>query len=100
MIQSAHRASRAVRATNNAAGGITRLLDMGVEVPLTSTVNGIAPPRAARARVHAGAQATPEVIAEFGLRRFQPGPRIHLWRPKPSPLSLTGLGRGTIMNSS
>ena len=32
------------------------------------------------------------------LRRFKPEGPIHLWRPKPSALSLTGyLGRGTIM---
>ena len=38
------------------------------------------------------------MVEEFGLRRFQPTGTIYLWRPKPSPLSLTGyLGRGTIM---
>jgi general secretion pathway protein E len=88
--------------TNNAAGGITRLMDMGVEdYLLTSTVNGILAQRLVRRLEPTHAEryeASPEVIAEFGLRRFQPAGTIHLYRPKPSPLSLTGyLGRGTIM---
>ncbi len=88
--------------TNNSAGGITRLMDMGVEdYLLTSTVNGILAQRLVRRLepIHAERyEAPPEVVAEFGLRRFQPEGTIHLWRPKPSPLSLTGyLGRGTIM---
>jgi general secretion pathway protein E len=88
--------------TNNAAGGITRLLDMGVEdYLLTSTVNGILAQRLVRTLEPTHAEryeATPEVIEEFGLRRFQPSGPIHLWRPRPSPLSLSGyLGRGTIM---
>jgi general secretion pathway protein E len=88
--------------TNNAAGGITRLMDMGVEdYLLTSTVNGILAQRLVRKLEPTHAEryeATPEVIEEFGLRRFKPEGPIHLWRPKPSALSLTGyLGRGTIM---
>ena len=88
--------------TNNAAGGITRLLDMGVEdYLLTSTVNGILAQRLVRRLEPTYAERyepSPEVIAEFGLRRFKPEGPIHLYRPKPSPLSLTGyLGRGTIM---
>jgi general secretion pathway protein E len=88
--------------TNNAAGGITRLLDMGVEdYLLTSTVNGILAQRLVRKLEPTHAEryeATPEVIAEFGLRRFQPTGTIYLYRPKPSALSITGyLGRGTIM---
>ena len=88
--------------TNNAAGGITRLLDMGVEdYLLTSTVNGILAQRLVRRiePTHAERyEAPPEVIEEFGLRRFQPSGTIHLYRPKPSPLSPTGyLGRSTIM---
>ena len=88
--------------TNNAAGGITRLLDMGVEdYLLTSTVNGILAQRLVRKLepTHAERYEAPsEVIEEFGLRRFQPSGPIHLWRPKPSPLSISGyLGRGTIM---
>jgi general secretion pathway protein E len=88
--------------TNNAAGGITRLLDMGVEdYLLTSTVNGILAQRLVRRiePTHAERyEAPPEVIEEFGLRRFQPSGPIHLYRPTPSALSPTGyLGRSTIM---
>jgi general secretion pathway protein E len=88
--------------TNNAAGGITRLLDMGVEdYLLTSTVNGILAQRLVRRiePTHAERyEPLPEVIAEFGLRRFQPDGTIYLWRPKPSALTPTGyLGRTTIM---
>jgi general secretion pathway protein E len=88
--------------TNNAAGGITRLLDMGVEdYLLTSTVNGILAQRLVRRLEPTHAEryeATPEVVAEFGLRRFQPEGPIHLYRPKPSALSISGyLGRSTIM---
>ncbi|MDE2408243.1 MAG: type II secretion system ATPase GspE [Xanthomonadaceae bacterium] len=88
--------------TNNAAGGITRLLDMGVEdYLLTSTVNGILAQRLVRRLepVHAEKYpASPEEIERFGLRRFQPQGEISLYRPKPSPLSPTGyLGRTTIM---
>ncbi len=88
--------------TNNAAGGITRLLDMGVEdYLLTSTVNGILAQRLVRRLEPTHAEqypATPEEIEKFGLRRFQPQGEIFLYRPKPSPLSPTGyLGRTTIM---
>ena len=88
--------------TNNAAGGITRLLDMGVEdYLLTSTVNGILAQRLVRRLepVHAEKYpASPEEIEKFGLRRFQPQGEIVLYRPVPSALSPTGyLGRTTIM---
>ena len=88
--------------TNNAAGGITRLLDMGVEdYLLTSTVNGILAQRLVRRLEPTHAQrypATPEEIDKFGLRRFQPDGEIFLYRPQPSELSPTGyLGRTTIM---
>src|SRR5690606_33563372 len=80
--------------TNNAAGGITRLLDMGVEdYLLTSTVNGILAQRLVRRleRTHAERYpATPEEIERFELRRYQPDGEIFLLRPKPSPLSPTG----------
>ncbi len=62
--------------TNNAAGGVTRMLDMGVEdYLLTSTVNGILAQRLVRRLdiEHAERyEAMPEVVEEFGLRRFQP----------------------------
>jgi len=88
--------------TNNAAGGISRMLDMGIEdYLLTSTVNGILAQRLVRRLEPAHAEryeALPEVIEEFGLRRFQPAGPIYLYRPKPSALSPTGyLGRTTIM---
>jgi general secretion pathway protein E len=88
--------------TNNAAGGITRLLDMGVEdYLLTSTVNGILAQRLVRRLEPTHAQrypASPEEIERFNLRRFQPEGEIFLYRPVPSPLSPTGyLGRTTIM---
>ncbi len=88
--------------TNNAAGGITRLLDMGVEdYLLTSTVNGILGQRLVRRLEPSHAErypASPEEIDRFGLRRFQPDGVIYLYRPRPSALTTTGyLGRTTIM---
>nr|WP_269450932.1 type II secretion system ATPase GspE [Stenotrophomonas sp. MMGLT7] len=88
--------------TNNAAGGITRLLDMGVEdYLLTSTVNGILGQRLVRRLEPVHAQrypATPEQIERFGLRRLQPQGEIFLYRPQPSAVAPTGyLGRTTIM---
>ncbi len=88
--------------TNNAAGGITRLLDMGVEdYLLTSTVNGILAQRLVRRLEPTHAQryaASPEEIEKFGLRRLQPEGTIHLYRPQPSELAPTGYaGRTTIM---
>ena len=88
--------------TNSAAGGITRLLDMGVEdYLLTSTINGILGQRLVRRLEPTHAEryeATPEEIARFGLRRLQPEGTIRLYRPKPSALTPTGyLGRTTIM---
>ena len=88
--------------TNNAAGGITRLLDMGVEdYLLTSTINGILAQRLVRRLEPTHAEryrASPEEIEKFGLRRLQPEGDIWLYRPKGSPLAPTGyLGRTTIM---
>jgi general secretion pathway protein E len=88
--------------TNNAAGGITRLLDMGVEdYLLTSTVNGILAQRLVRRIEPTHAQryeALPEVVEQFDLRRYRPSGPVELYRPMPSPLTTTGyLGRTTIM---
>ncbi|MFT3755859.1 MAG: type II secretion system ATPase GspE [Pseudoxanthomonas sp.] len=88
--------------TNNAAGGITRLLDMGVEdYLLTSTVNGILAQRLVRRLepIHAEKYlASPEEIDKFDLRRLQPHGDIHLYHPRPSAIAPTGyLGRTTIM---
>ncbi|MET0290348.1 MAG: type II secretion system ATPase GspE [Pseudoxanthomonas sp.] len=87
--------------TNNAAGGITRLLDMGVEdYLLTSTVNGILAQRLVRRLEPTHAEryaASPEEIEKFGLRRYQPEGPVFLYRPHASALSPTGyLGRTTI----
>ena len=88
--------------TNNAAGGMTRLLDMGVEdYLLTSTINGILAQRLVRRLEPTHAERyepLPVVIKEFGLRKLQPEGTIYLWKPKPSALTPTGyLGRTTIM---
>ncbi|HET6604072.1 MAG TPA: type II secretion system ATPase GspE [Xanthomonadaceae bacterium] len=88
--------------TNNAAGGITRLLDMGVEdYLLTSTVNGILAQRLVRKLDSATAEpyeAMPEVIEEFGLDRLTDERPIRLWRPVPSAANPTGYyGRTTIL---
>jgi len=88
--------------TNNAAGGITRMLDMGVEdYLLTSTINGILAQRLVRRleRTHAERYpASPEEIEKFGLRRYQPEGGIFLYRPVGSAIAPTGyLGRTTIM---
>ena len=88
--------------TNNAAGGITRLLDMGVEdYLLTSTVNGILAQRLVRRLVPEYREAyvaMPEVIEEFGLRRFTDADPVTLYRPVASAGSSTGYhGRTTIM---
>ena len=88
--------------TNSAAGGITRLLDMGVEdYLLTSTINGILGQRLVRRLEPTHAEryaASAEEIEKFGLRRLQPEGTIHLYRPKPSALTPTGYrGRTTIM---
>ncbi|HEV8693952.1 MAG TPA: type II secretion system ATPase GspE [Lysobacter sp.] len=88
--------------TNNAAGGITRLLDMGVEdYLLTSTINGILAQRLVRRLEPTHAErypASPEEIDKFGLRRYQPQGDIYLYRPCGSALAPTGyLGRTTIM---
>jgi general secretion pathway protein E len=88
--------------TNNAAGGITRMLDMGVEdYLLTSTINGILAQRLVRRLEPKHAErylASPEEIEKFGLRRYQPHGDIYLHRPQGSALAPTGyLGRTTIM---
>lgn len=88
--------------TNNAAGGITRLLDMGVEdYLLTSTINGILGQRLVRRLDPATAQryeASPEEIERFGLRRLQPEGPIYLWRAVAGEGNPTGYrGRTTIV---
>ena len=71
--------------TNDAAGGVTRLLDMGLEeYLLTSTVNGIVAQRLVRQLCKACKQAyhpADEVINEMRLRRLQPSDPIILYKP-------------------
>ncbi len=88
--------------TNNAAGGITRMLDMGVEdYLLTSTINGILAQRLVRRLEPTHAEkypASPEEIEKFTLRKYQPEGEIFLYRPRGSAIAPTGyLGRTTIM---
>jgi general secretion pathway protein E len=69
--------------TNNAAGGVTRLLDMGLEeYLLTSTVNGILAQRLVRKLCPACKQAytAPQtLIDEMQLRRLVPNGEITLY---------------------
>ena len=71
--------------TNDAAGGVTRLLDMGLEeYLLTSTVNGILAQRLVRKLCpdcKVPYQAPPELVNELRLRRFVPTGEITLYKP-------------------
>jgi general secretion pathway protein E len=71
--------------TNDAAGGVTRLLDMGLEeYLLTSTVNGILAQRLVRKLCpvcKVGAIADPEIVKELRLQRFAPEGDIILYKP-------------------
>ena len=70
--------------TNDAAGGITRLLDMGLEeYLLTSTVNGILAQRLVRKLCPAckvGAIASPEIVKNLRLQRLAPDGDIVLYK--------------------
>ncbi|MGX2039072.1 type II secretion system ATPase GspE [Methylocaldum sp. MU1018] len=71
--------------TNDAAGGVTRLMDMGLEDYLiTSTVNGILGQRLVRRLCPNCREAYPalaEMVEEMKLARFADGPVV-LHRPK------------------
>ena len=71
--------------TNDAAGGITRLLDMGLEeYLLTSTVNGILAQRLVRKLCPAckvASIAEPEIVSSLKLRRFTDETDIVLYKP-------------------
>ncbi|MDS4021665.1 MAG: type II secretion system ATPase GspE [Candidatus Competibacter sp.] len=71
--------------TNDAAGSITRLLDMGVEdYLLTSTINGILAQRLVRllcAHCRQPYPVLPELVDEMRLRRFSEGRDITLYKP-------------------
>lgn len=88
--------------TNNAAGGITRMLDMGVEdYLLTSTVNGILAQRLVRRLDRSVAtvyEPLPEVIKEFHLDTLSDERPVQLYKPGSSVANPTGyFGRTTIM---
>ena len=74
--------------TNSAAGGLTRLLDMGVEDSLiASTVNAILAQRLVRRLDPASAEAyepLPEMVAELGLDKLTEQRPLRLYRAKPS----------------
>ncbi len=71
--------------TNDAAGSVTRLLDMGVEdYLLTSTINGILAQRLVRllcAHCRQPYPALPELVEELRLERFSEGREITLYKP-------------------
>src|SRR5690606_1706065 len=88
--------------TNSAAGGITRMLDMGVDdYLLASTVNGILAQRLVRRLDAEHAEAfvpSPEVIRQYQLENFTDERPPRLYRPVASALTPTGyFGRTTIM---
>ena len=71
--------------TNDAAGSITRLLDMGVEdYLLTSTISGILAQRLVRLLCTQCRQphlALPELVEEMRLQRFSKAREITLYKP-------------------
>ena len=71
--------------TNDAAGSVTRLLDMGVEdYLLTSTINGILAQRLVRllcTRCRQPYPALPELVEEMRLHRFADTRDITLFKP-------------------
>ena len=71
--------------TNDSAGSITRLLDMGVDdYLLTSTINGILAQRLVRVLCRHCRQpypALPEVVEELHLKRFSDADPIILYQP-------------------
>jgi general secretion pathway protein E len=71
--------------TNDAAGAVTRLLDMGLEDYLiASTVNGILGQRLVRhlcRHCREARPALPEVVEQLGLRRFVPEGDVTLYHP-------------------
>ncbi len=70
--------------TNDAAGGVTRLLDMGVDdYLLTSTINGILAQRLVRLlcpQCRQPAPALPELVEELRLQRYSDSGEILLYK--------------------
>jgi len=88
--------------TNDAAGGVTRMLDMGVEdYLLTSTVNAILAQRLVRTLDPASREPyelLPEVVKEIGLAELGERDRYVFYRPVPSEENPTGYrGRTSIL---
>ncbi len=71
--------------TNDAAGTISRLLDMGAQdYLLTTTLNGIAAQRLVRNLCNnckTRSPVLPELVQQLNLRRFTDEPEIHLYHP-------------------
>jgi general secretion pathway protein E len=71
--------------TNDAVGGIARLMDMGVaDYLLTSTINGIMAQRLVRRLCPHCSQsylASPELIDELNLRQYAPKGPVTLYQP-------------------
>ncbi len=80
--------------TNDAAGGVTRMIDMGVEdYLLTSTVNAIMAQRLVRRldqETMESYEVLPEVAEELGLRKLTDVDPITLYHPGSSEASPTG----------
>ncbi|MFB3078055.1 MAG: type II secretion system ATPase GspE [Lysobacterales bacterium] len=74
--------------TNDAAGGVTRMMDMGVEdYLLTSTVNCILAQRLVRTLVPAHREpyeVLPEMAQEIGLTQFGKRDKYMVYRPGPT----------------
>jgi len=88
--------------TNDASGGITRMLDMGVEdYLLTSTINGILAQRLVRKLNQDTAQKeilTPDVVKSMGLDKLIQQDEYAFYKPIPSENNLTGYsGRMSIL---
>jgi len=88
--------------TNDAAGGITRMLDMGVEdYLLTSTVNMLLAQRLVRTLDPVSREPyelMPEVAHEIGLTQLGERDRYVLYRPQPTEENPTGYrGRTSIL---
>jgi general secretion pathway protein E len=88
--------------TNDAAGGVTRMLDMGVEdYLLTSTVNAILAQRLVRTldpQSREPYEVLPELAQELGLPELDGGRNYQFYRPVASPENPTGYrGRTSIL---
>ena len=88
--------------TNDAAGGITRMLDMGVEdYLLTSTINAILAQRLVRTldpESREPYEVLPELARELGLADLSEGEHYQFYRPRPSEANPTGYrGRTSIL---